>query len=239
MPLIPSLKPYLFGASGGLVGIGLFWILWSQPRWLLSQYATANPGAVFFVKTEEPVVALTIDDGPTARGTPEILGVLAENQARATFFLISDRVEAHRALTAEIVQQGHEIGNHLTKDEPSIRLTPAAFKAQLLAAHHQLSEFAPVTWLRPASGWYTLQMIETARQHHYQVVLGSVFPYDTHLPSVRFATRFILANVRPGSIIVLHDGAGRGERTAKVLAAVLPVLKQRGYRVVGISEMVK
>jgi hypothetical protein len=57
------------------------------------------------------------------------------------------------------------------------------------------------------------------------------------VPSPRLAAAYILANTRPGAIIVLHEGGGRGRRTVEVLRRVLPVLSARGYRVVTLSEL--
>lgn len=222
---------------GLMVGAGLIGVLWSQPRWLLSIVSRMIPGVTYFVRTRARVVALTIDDGPDSVNTPKILDVLSQHQARATFFLISSRVENHQSLTAKIINQGHEIGNHLTEDEPSIKLSAQELEQKLLEADRILCKFTQPLWLRPASGWYNKKMLQVARQHGYQVALGSVFPYDTHIHSVDFAIGFILWNVRPGSIIVLHDGAESGDRTAKILGRVLPVLKQRGYSVVSLSEL--
>ena len=83
-----------------------------------------RPGVSTYVHTDERVVALTVDDGP-ATATPEILRVLRENDARATFFLISTHVAGREAMVNAILGQGHEIGNHMTRDEPSIRSTPS------------------------------------------------------------------------------------------------------------------
>ena len=228
---------YYFMLWGIVAGAGLLGLLWSQPRWLLSMVSAIAPGVVYFVNTSKKVVALTIDDGPDPINTPKILDILSQYRARATFFLISSKVERAETLTAEIVNRGHEIGNHLTEDEPSIKLPPQEFEKKLLEADRILGKFTQPSWLRPASGWYNRQILQIARQHDYQVALGSVFPYDTHIHSVNFATRFILWNVRPGSIVVLHDGAEHGDRAAKILSRVLPVLKQRGYSVVSLSEL--
>jgi peptidoglycan-N-acetylglucosamine deacetylase len=76
------------------------------------------------------------------------------------------------------------------------------------------------------------------QRHGYRCVLGSVYPFDATIPSAAWATGYILRNVRPGAIVVLHDGGGRGRRTARVLAEVLPELRRRGYRVVSLSELV-
>ena len=72
----------------------------------------------------------------------------------------------------------------------------------------------------------------------FLVALGSVFPYDTHIPSAWFARHHIEVTIRHGAIIVLHDGQDRGQRTAEVLQRLLPTLKAKGYQVVTLSERV-
>ena len=67
--------------------------------------------------------------------------------------------------------------------------------------------------------------------------LGSVYPYDAHQSSARLSAAYVSSNVRPGAVIVLHDGRDRGRRTADVLRRVLPVLRARGYRVVTLTEL--
>ena len=188
-------------------------------------------------ETTSPVVALTIDDGPDARTTPRILAALEAHGARATFFLISERVPGNEEVVRAVVRGGHEIGNHLTRDEPSVRLSPAAFEASLLAAHEVLARFATPRWARPGSGWYTAAMVETMRRHGYRCALGSVYPLDPHHAWPGLSARVILRAVHPGAIIILHDGGARGERTARVLERVLPALAGRGFRVVTLTEL--
>jgi peptidoglycan/xylan/chitin deacetylase (PgdA/CDA1 family) len=218
-------------------GLSLGLILFFQPRWLFALVSLYFPGVVYFAQTNKRVIALTIDDGPDQITTPKILETLANHKAKATFFLISSRIKGNEKIVADIVSNGHELGNHLTEDKPSIKLPPSIFEAQLLDAHKVLVNFSQPHWLRPSSGWYNAVMLETARKYGYRVVLGSIFPYDTHIPSSWFASRHILANVRPGSIVVLHDGGSRGERTQTTLATILPELRRRCYRVVTLSEL--
>ena len=80
-------------------------------------------------------------------------------------------------------------------------------------------------------------MVEVMQRHGYRCALGSVYPFDTTIPSVAWATGYILRNAKPGAIVVLHDGGSRGLRTARILAEVLPELRRRGYRVVSLSEL--
>jgi peptidoglycan/xylan/chitin deacetylase (PgdA/CDA1 family) len=212
--------------------------LWMAPRWVVPTLAARSPGVLYFMPTAERVVALTVDDGPDASTTPAILEVLREYGARATFFLISERARAAEAVVAAIVRAGHELGNHLTRDEPSIRLGPRRFEAALTEAHEALSRAAPLCWARPGGGWYDRAMLDVMERHGYRCALGSVYPYDPHLPSARFAAAFILRHVHPGAVIVLHDGGRRGARTARTLRRVLPELARRGYRVTTLSDLV-
>ena len=188
-------------------------------------------------ETTAPAVALTIDDGPDERTTPRLLAILERHGARATFFLISGRVPGREHVVRAIVGGGHEVGNHLTRDEPSVRLSAAAFEASLLEAHDVLTPFATPRWARPGSGWYTAQMVATMRRHGYRCALGSIYALDPHHPWPRLSARVILRAVHPGAIIILHDGGARGERTARVLERVLPGLARRGYRVVTLTEL--
>ena len=165
------------------------------------------------------------------------MDVLEAYQIVATFFPISNQVLENKAIIQRIVTNGHEIGNHLTNDEPSIKLEDK-FASELDKAHRTLSNFSTIKWLRPGGGWCNQKMIETAQnKYNYQIALGSVWSYDTHIPSSRFATWFILANTKPGSIIVLHDVGKRGARTVTTLEKIIPELQKRGYQFVTLSDL--
>jgi peptidoglycan/xylan/chitin deacetylase (PgdA/CDA1 family) len=222
-------------AGGLLVATGA--VLWTAPDWLISSLARWYPGCLYQMPTQKRLVALTIDDGPDSASTPLILAELRRHQAQATFFLITDRLPGLEPLVQGLVAEGHELGNHFTQDRPSIRLSPYAFEADLLQAHRELSRWGRPIWARPASGWYSQVMVAVMQRHGYRCVLGSVYPFDATVPSVAWATRYILRNARPGAIMVLHDGGSRGRRTAQILAKVLPELLRRGYRVVSLSQL--
>ena len=225
----------LFGSVAALIVLAI--ALWTAPRWLAARIAARSPRCLYVVPTRERVVALTIDDGPDAAHTRDILEVLRAHDARATLFLISSRVPGNEALVAAAVAAGQELGNHLTRDEPSNRLRPDAFAAAIREAGSVLGRFGTVRWLRPASGWYTDVMLDTIEREGYHCALGSIYPYDAHQSSAHLSAVYVLSNVRPGAVIVLHDGGSRGRRTVEVLRRVLPVLRARGYRVVSLSEL--
>jgi peptidoglycan/xylan/chitin deacetylase (PgdA/CDA1 family) len=226
-----------FGLAGGLLLVTAA-VLATAPRWLFDRLARWYPGCLYQVPTEKRLLALTIDDGPDSGSTPLVLDELRRHGARATFFLITDRIRGQEPLVKRLMAERHELGNHFTQDRPSIRLSPRAFEADLLRADRELARWGRPLWARPASGWYSQVMIEVMERHGYQCALGSVYPFDATIPSVAWATDYVLRNARPGAILVLHDGGHRGRRTARVLAGVLPELRRRGYQVVTLSELV-
>jgi len=213
--------------------------LWTAPRWLVPRIAAASPGCLYSVRTTERAVAFTFDDGPDAAHTEEILDVLKANDAHATFFFVSSHVPGNEALLTRLVAQGQEIGNHLTRVEPSIRLSPTDFDSAVREAGSVLGRFGPVRWLRPGSTWYNTRMLGTIKSAGYRCALGSIYPYDPQLRSATIASAYILANVQPGAIVVLHERDARGPRTVATLKRVLPILRSRGYRIVTLSELAR
>ena len=212
--------------------------LWLKPEWLIAHLRKQSPEVLYSVDTDEKVVALTIDDGPDPCGSPRILDVLNEYDAHATFFLISEHIIGNEIFVERMVAEGHELGNHLTADEPSIALSNGEFERELLEADLALTEYVDdVKWMRPGSGWYNEEMLATIKKHDYQCALGNVYPYDPQISIYWFSAYYVLGNVKPGSVIVLHDYDRRGGRTAKALEIILPKLTERGYRVVTLSEL--
>ncbi|MGK7954774.1 MAG: polysaccharide deacetylase family protein [Crocosphaera sp.] len=223
-------------------------ILFYQPRWLLIIIIKVAPGVNYFSETTDKIVAITIDDGPHQITTAKILETLEQNQAKATFFIISERIENNKFIVNKIINNGHEIGNHMVKDEKSILLTGETFEQEFLIADKTLNQFflhplSRIKWFRPGGGWYNSQILNIVKKYNYQTVLGSIFPYDTHIASSEFASYHILSNLRPGAIIILHDSGKDsksgdwGERTNITLKKILPEIKRRGYRTVTLSEM--
>jgi len=222
---------------GFLVGVVVLAASACVPDWAVRRIATNHPGCLYSTSRSDKVVALTLDDGPDSATTPELLKILAADNARATFFLISNNVRGNTTLVRRIVREGHEIGNHFSESKASISLSPAAFERSFLVADSVLKRFAPVRWVRPGSGYYNDRMLRTFRIHGYHCALGSIYPFDPQIPWPAFATWMIRRNVRPGAIIILHDGGYRGRNASRTLRKILPDLKRRGYRVVTLSEL--
>jgi peptidoglycan/xylan/chitin deacetylase (PgdA/CDA1 family) len=208
-------------------------------QWEVRRLAKHNPEVLYYVDTQAKAVALTIDDGPDPVTTGKILDVLKANDAHATFFIITSRIPGNEMLLQRMVDENHELGNHLMRNEPSIRLSPEEFERQLLKSHAALSHFSPVHWFRPGWGRYNARMLATLKKHGYRCALGSVYPFDPQIRWSWFSKRFILSNAQPGSIIILHDSGSKGKRTAKTLSKILPALRERGFDVVTLTELVR
>lgn len=215
----------------------IFYLFYGQPRWLLSIPNYFLPEVIYFKETDQPIIALTIDDSPDPKTTPKILEILNKYQVRATFFVITNNIEGNEEIIQQIVNDGHELANHLTEDFPSIKLTDEEFEKQLSSAHKNISEYYQPRWLRPASGWYNKNMINTAHHHGYQVALGSIFPFDTNISSSGWVIQNILFNASFGDIIILHDSHDWGIRTVSTLDLVIPELLHRGYQITTLSEL--
>ncbi len=206
-------------------------------RWQVRRLEKANPRVLYSIDTATRAVALTIDDGPDPVTTPAILDVLARNGAHATFFIITSRVPGSEGLLRRMLAEDHELGNHLLRDEPSIKLSPAEFERQLRESHEVLSRFAAVRWFRPGSGKFDPPMLNTIEQHGYRCALGSAYPFDPQIRWSWFSKRFILSTVQGGSVVILHDWGANGKRTVKTLSNLLPTLRARGFRVVTLTEL--
>jgi peptidoglycan-N-acetylglucosamine deacetylase len=222
--------------------IGTPSLLLLAPRPLLGLLAEAHPEVLFYVETERPLIALTLDDGPDPELTPRILDLLAEHDAHATFFLIGERVPGNEKLLERMRAEGHELGNHLDRDEPSISLTAAQFESQLLHTDSLLTRAGGEgsgggKWCRPGSGWFNERMVDQLAGQGYRLALGSVYPHDLLLKSPRLIAEFVLNRVRAGSVLILHDGDGDPDRTLRVLGRVLPELKARGFEIGTLTEL--
>ncbi|MEJ2010674.1 MAG: polysaccharide deacetylase family protein [Anaerolineales bacterium] len=230
-------RRWLMGMLLGLILACAGSILMLQPRWILRQLNGYSNKVLYSVETDLPLIALTIDDGPDPETTGQILDVLAKYDASATFFILAENVPGNEGLLERMIREGHEIGNHMITDKASIHLSSSEFERRLLVARETLAAFADTTWFRPGSGWYNKSMLSILSQYGYHTVLGSIYPWDAHLPSSRFAARYILRRAFPGAVIVLHDVDARGSRTVQTLETVLPELKQGGFRIVTLTEL--
>lgn len=221
------------------------YIIYKPPHFLIRYLARRYPMVLWHVPSvNSTTIALTIDDAPSDH-TAEILEVLAENEAAATFFVIGGQVAGREVVLQTIVAGGHELGNHGMHDEPATSLATTELARQivdvesLIASAYSnagVSPQKPPRYYRPGSGFFSRRMLDLAGDLRFKVVLGSVYPHDAQIPSAWLNARHILSMARPGAIIICHD---RRSWTAPMLRNVLPALRRDGYRIVTVSQLVE
>ena len=199
----------------------------------------------------EPLVALTYDDGPSAWTVP-ILEHFAEHDGRATFFVLGNAIdgEERRATLRRTVAEGHEIGNHtFTHPGDLATLDEAVIREEIGRAQSSIREVAgvePVYWRTPflRTSERLLSVVSSLGLTH---VGCSVMPGDWELDADEIAEG-VRPHLRPGAVIVLHDGRPEDEppelsrptreETAKATGTILEDMSRLGLRAVTVSELV-
>lgn len=187
------------------------------------------------LRTTEKVVALTFDDGPHRDYTREVLEVLADHHAVATFCMVGKQVAAHPELVREVVDAGMRLCNHTVgHDEQLSGRTEAAVERELVDAndllHDAAGDSAEIRYFRAPGGNWTRVVERTAARHGMRPLGWSLDPRDWARPGVAKIVAAVRENVRPGSVILLHDGGGRRDQTVAALRILLPWLAGQGYR---------
>ena len=187
-------------------------------------------------------VALTFDDGPDARSTPALLDLLRENRIEAAFFCIGKKVAAEKELTARIAHEGHLTANHTFNHSYATNFfTAARLKDELTrtqTAIQQATGTAP-EFFRPPVGLSNPRTFRAAGKLGLTVVGWTVRSLDTQIKSPERIVARITRRLKPGAIILLHDGNIPAERLVMTVKLLLVKLKEAGYEVVRLDRMLK
>lgn len=223
----------------GLVVLPL-WIIYKPPVFLINMLQRHNPQVLFHIPVNKNVIALTIDDGPS-QYTHQILEILKENDARATFFIIGSQVIGRENIVQDILKAGSELGNHAMRDEPSVRLPSVTLKGEINQvdnminrAYEALDQTRTQKYFRPGSGIFSERVLDVAEDAGYRTILGSIYPHDPFMPYWKVNAWHILSSLRPGAVIICHD---RRSWTVPMLQKVIPEIKRRGYEIVSVSGL--
>ncbi|MBP2471428.1 peptidoglycan/xylan/chitin deacetylase (PgdA/CDA1 family) [Crossiella equi] len=229
------------------------WLVWTTAVFVLlagslwGVWALANArsfqlygGLTDRVDTQDKVVALTFDDGPTEL-TPAVLRHLADAGVRATFFLTGRELAAHREQGAAIARAGHEIGNH-TYTHARMWLVGTEFVASEVERTDEeirRTGYSGEITFRPPNGKKLVSLPRYLDRHQRKTIMWDVEPEsdgtDANDPAA--ITRAVVDQVRPGSIVLLHVMYPARTASMDAVPGVLTGLKERGYRFVTISEL--
>jgi peptidoglycan-N-acetylglucosamine deacetylase len=215
LPLTITLS-YLLGYIG-LVLLGVFvpWLgMWAE---------------IILYIPESSGVALTFDDGPHPTYTKEVLDTLDTYQIKATFFLIGEKVKKYPDIAKEIVRRGHDVGSHGYKVDRwlTLRGQKAVDQdlAQSVAIIEEITGIRPV-FFRPPYGFTNPRLARAAEQLDLLMVGWNVRGLDgvAWTTEQRLLTR-VVPQLKPGSIVCLHDAAELEDRVP-VVPKALPALCQ-------------
>ncbi|HBG19501.1 MAG TPA: polysaccharide deacetylase [Desulfobulbaceae bacterium] len=195
------------------------------------------------VPTDDRVVALTFDDGPSAAHTEEVLSILREHKVKATFFVIGQEAAGNLQEAKRIVADGHEIGNHSFSHPRLIFKTSGSIRDEIerTDAVIRSAGFKDEIFFRPPYGkklfilpWYLARTGRTT-------ITWEVEP-ESHPEVASDAQKIadhVLERVRPGSIVLLHVMYKNREESRKALPIIIDRLREQRYKFLSVSELLR
>ena len=189
-------------------------------------------------------VAITFDDGPDPVVTPALLELLAQHQARATFFVIGRTLAEQPALGRRMVAEGHVLANHSWQHSYFQNFRLWRWQSEEIArcerSIEEVTGRASTRLYRPPVGMKTGDHARAITELGLKVVAWSVHSHDTISPDPQGMARRVLKRVRGGDIILLHDGdrvPGQRASCAPALKLILEGLREKGLESVTLTEL--
>ncbi len=189
------------------------------------------------VETNEKVVALTFDDGPTEY-TPDVLNILKEKDIKATFFITGSELEKRPQIGEAIAMAGHEIDNH-SYSHQRMWFKSQSFIAEEIEKTNALirkTGYKGDIHFRPPYSKKILGLPWYLSQHNIKTIMFDVEP-DTYGTDADFLVKYTLENTKPGSIILLHPNCDTCNGQREAVSKIVDGLKAKGYRFVTVSEL--
>jgi peptidoglycan/xylan/chitin deacetylase (PgdA/CDA1 family) len=184
----------------------------------------------------EKIIALTFDDGPSAKYTPKLLDILKKYKVPATFFVLGQNVKSQKILTRRIHQEGHLLANHSWNHPNMARLSSDSIKSQLDKTDKILAELGitDVHYFRPPYGAMSRKLIDKSIELGKFLVLWTVDTRDWQHPSAATILTNILKTVRNGDVILMHD---IHPQAVYITESLIKVMTKAGYRFVLLDEI--
>jgi peptidoglycan-N-acetylglucosamine deacetylase len=189
--------------------------------------------------TDKMELSITFDDGPDAVGTPALLDILKKHGTPATFFLIGKKIAGNEELLRRIHAEGHLCGTHSWNHSYGFDFfPPLKMRRDLVLCSdkiHEITGRRPLMF-RPPYGVVNPMLAKALRKLPWQVVCWSIRPYDTVRKDGQHVLKRILAALRPGAVILLHD---HSVFTASCMEDLIGGIEKAGYRIVPLDELLK
>lgn len=199
------------------------------------------PNYIWDIATNNQIIYLTFDDGPTPEITNWTLDILNKYNAKATFFCIGNNVKKHPDIFQNILTQGHVIGNHthnhLKGWQNSAEMYLENIKKAETIIQHEISNLSipnyqplPINLFRPPYGQIRLSQGKKLMELGYHIIMWDVLSYDWNKdvkPENNF--RNLISKITKGSIVVFHDSVKASKNLQELLPKVLEHFSKKGY----------
>ncbi|CAM5687137.1 Peptidoglycan-N-acetylglucosamine deacetylase [Streptomyces cyaneofuscatus] len=184
-------------------------------------------------------MALTFDDGPDPVFTRQVVEILGRYGARATFFGVGHHVAALPDEVRQIAAAGHEVGNHSWSRPFLPDLTPEQLREQLDRTGEELARVtgAAPAWFRPPYGALTPEVLATLGGYPTTLTMWDVDARDWSRPGPEQIAATVLEGAGPGSVVLMHEGAGDRAQTVQALPSIIEGLLERGLQLVPVGEL--
>lgn len=211
-------------------------------------YFSVPQKRAFFLKplnqfdTNLKVAALTFDDGPSEHWTPLLLDLLKKYNVRASFFVVGEKAAAYPDIVLRIQKEGHVIGEHTYFHEKMIFRSPGYVQSDLLKtdALFRRLQIGNQSFFRPPYGAKILVLPFELKRMNKMMITWNIEPkaqYKRENYDSEAVSSFITDHIKPGSIILLHDGwTGNPAPFLKAVEKTILSLKKKGYRFITIDE---
>jgi peptidoglycan/xylan/chitin deacetylase (PgdA/CDA1 family)/sulfur carrier protein ThiS len=181
-------------------------------------------------------VALTFDDGPWSPSTKQVLALLERHHVHATFCMIGRQVSAHANLVRRMVRDGDDLCDHTWDHDLALPSRPhAQIVLEITRALHAIRRaaggVAPL-FFRAPGGNFATNVDRVAARHHLGLLRWTVDTRDWSRPGVHMILRHVYAELRPGGVILMHDGGGDRSESVSALRILLRKLPRMGYHFV-------
>ena len=203
--------------------------------------ATGNKPVYNSNINESKKIALTFDDGPHPRNTPEILKILNKYGVKATFFVIGTNVKNYPETLSMVAEAGHELGNHTYSHGVLKCKSKEEIRKEIIDTEREISKKNEyiTTLIRPPCGFYDEKLISLANENDYKVVLWSIDTHDWSHASVESIVSTVTNRVKGGDIVLFHDYISGENNTPEALQIIIPRLLKQGYEFVTVSELLQ
>jgi chitin deacetylase len=195
------------------------------------------------VNTQEKIVALTFDDGPTPGVTEEVLSILNEENIKATFFVIGADLERNLEEGRKIVAAGHELGNHSYTHERMVLKTPSFIKSEIERTDQLIRQagYQSTIHFRPPFGKKLILLPYYLSRTSRKTITWDVEPdsYPEIAANSNRIVSHVMEKVRPGSIILLHVMYPQRDASLKAVKGIITGLKGEGYSFKTVSQMLE